>query len=112
MKRLAILVLAMAFTFACGPSAQEAKTACEDFFNEAARYSVKCDSSATIEGEKAKFKAAANVDSDCSNVVSIRDKDALYTNCIPAIRSAQCDLQDFTTVMQGSYCRSQLLIQQ
>lgn len=84
---------------ATGPEAE----ACFDMADAVAEAAQRCGED--YEANRNSFIAVA-ADGDCANITHVRDRQALYDECIPSLQTIECsDLQEGN--LDGS-CRDQL----
>ncbi len=93
MRFKSITFIAVALLGGCGPTPlpadQGAVTACESLYEAQLRlcvcggFNTERDCSTIILGAPGR---------DCSHVAAIRDEEALYSNCIPALETESCTI--------------------
>lgn len=104
---ISALSLLILFSINCGGANPE--SACEAYITEFARLIARCDTNYTF--DTAYQEALKNSVCDCKNVVSVKDRDLLYNECLPALSRASCDAGDVRATVNNAACQGQLRIQ-
>ena len=88
-----------------GAGAGAGAQACKDVADAVAKAAVRCNLGTYQQNFDGFVQAGAN--GDCNNIVQVRDENALYDTCIPAIETMTC--ADLQSANLDPSCRQQLL---
>ena len=101
-----LFLLATPLVSGCGSSAEdEAAQACEDMADALVGSAVSCGFAYQPNYDAFVANAAGG---DCDNIIKVRDKAALYDECIPFLSKLTCTQVNDSNLQLPDACRAQL----